>query len=250
MHFLSKILRDRVDESVHRAFLRYGKGEYAGPAAEVTVTSAGKVKVRSTYLYQDLVASAFLKLVPVDTVSVSGIILGYELLDEELSALGIDAEPFKKKPRTLLFQSKITGEYPVKQVTSLYDDISENAFVFCNLTTNQNWLHKSKKKIPSAQKESPIKEQLKFSSTRIPAGTDFIANLLQELTPDFLNDIPSNFSSLLIENMYEIQDLVFPPDKDKLPSKEIRLKTKRSGILHRKVIVDGSEFTSQNTLMV
>lgn len=250
MHFLSKILRGTIDESVHRAFLRYGKGEYTGPAAQVAITRAGKVKVRSTYLYQDLIASVFLKLVPIDTISISGIVLGYTELDEELSALGMDAEPFKKKPRTQLFQSKIRGEYSVKKATSLYDDIGENAYIFCNLTTNLAWMHKSKNKIPSAQKEAPIEERIKFSSTNIPAGTEFVTNLLQELTPDFLNDIPSKFTSLLIENTYQIQDLVFPPEKSKLTSKEIRLKTKRSGILHRKLIVDDSEFTRKHTMLV
>ncbi len=250
MHFISKILRDTIDDSVHRAFLRYGKGEYAGPAAQVAITRTGKVKVRSTYLYQDLVASVFLKLMPIDTISISGVVLGYALLDEELSVLGIDAEPFKKKPRTQLYQSKITGEYSVNKVALLYDDIGENAYIFCNLTANQGWVHKSKTKIPSAQKEALIEERIKFSSTNIPAGTEFVTLLLQELTPDFLNDIPSKFTSLRIENTYQIQDLVFPSNKDKLTSKEIRLKTKRSGILHRKLIVDDSEFINKHIMMV
>lgn len=250
MHFISKILKDTVDESVHRAFLRYGKGDYYGPAAEIAIAKSGKIKVKSNHLYQDLIASVFVTYVPVDTISVSGIVLGHAPLDEALAALGIEADPFKKKPRTQLFQSKIDGVYPVKQVASFYDDIGENALIFCNLSTDQAWTHKSKNKIPSAQKEPPIEEQLKFSTTNIPAGTDFVPNLLLELTPDFLDDIPTNFSTLRIENTYEIQDLIFPPDRDQLTSKEIRVLTQRRGILHRTLTVDGKELTSKHPMTV
>ncbi|MFW9984550.1 MAG: hypothetical protein ACFFCB_07465 [Candidatus Odinarchaeota archaeon] len=250
MHFLSKILKDTVDESVHRAFLRYGKGDYDGPAAEITIVKSGKIKIKSNHLYQDLIAAVFVTNVPVDTISISGILLGYTPLDEALAALGIEADPFKKKPRTQLFQSKIAGVYPVNQIVSLYDDIGENALIFCNLSTDKAWTHKSKTKIPSAQKEPPIEEQLKFSTTNVPAGTDFVQNLLQELTPDFLDDIPANFSTLRIENTYEIQDLIFPPNRDQMTSKEIRVLTQRSGILHRTLIVDGKEFTSKHPMTV
>lgn len=248
MHFLSKILNDISDESVHRAFLRFGRGEYNGPAVEITITRAGKVKVRSTWLYQDLVARVFTDLLPAEKLTITGIILGQEPLDEALDKLEIDIEPFKKKPRTKLFQTKITGTYSKHQLQLLYEEISENAYLFFNLTADSNWKHKSKTKIPSMQKEPEITEQLKYSTTRVPSGTNFVAELLKVLLPDFLDDIPQNFSSLRIENTYEIQDLVFPPDKDQLSSKEIRLKTKRQGILHRKLTVDEKEYSNKHPL--
>ncbi len=160
------------------------------------------------------------------------------------------ANPSKKKPRTQLFQSKIVGVYSIKQVASLYDDIGENALIFCNLSTDKAWSHKSKTKIPSAQKEIPIEEQLKFSTTKIPAGTNFVSELLLDLIPDFLDDILADFSKLLIENIYEIQDLIFPPNRDQLTSKEIRVLTQRSGILHRTLSVDGKEFTTKHPMTV
>ncbi|MFW9830402.1 MAG: hypothetical protein ACFFD8_01300, partial [Candidatus Thorarchaeota archaeon] len=223
--------------------------EYEGPTAEITITRAGKVKVRSTWLYQDLVAAVFLDLIPDDNFTLSGIVLAYEPLDETLTEVGIKAEPFKKKPRTQLFQSKISGTYSKQQGQILYDEIGENAYIFCNLTTKSGWNHKSKSKIPSAQKEPPIAEQLKYSSTQVPAGTEFVAELIRALVPDFHDDIPENFSTLRIENTYEIQELVFPPNKDQLTSKEIRLNTKRQGILHRKLTIDEKEYTNKHPLI-
>ncbi|MFX1318716.1 MAG: hypothetical protein ACFE9D_02685 [Promethearchaeota archaeon] len=250
MHFTTKILKGMVDESVHRAFLRYGRGEYPGPAAEITKTKAGNIKVRTTYMYQDLPASMLLTLVPVETISVSGILLGYEPLDEVLAGMGFESEPSKKKPRTLLYQSKLVGEYSRKQVEALYNEVGPNAYVFCNLKTSLGWSHKVKAKIPSAQKEPRLEERLKFGTTQIPAKTEFEQKFLSELVPDFIEEIPLDFSSLLIENNYEIQKLLFPPEMKKISSKELRLKTQRSGILHRALVVDGSKFTREHSMTV
>lgn len=250
MHFTTKILKDMVDDSVHRAFLRYGRGEYPGPAVEVTKSKAGKLKIRSTYMYQDLPASIMIAVVPAETISISGILLGFEPLDEVLVDLGFESEPSKKKPRTLLYQSKIGGKYSTKQVEALYNDVGANAYIFCNLLTDVGWSHKVKTKIPSAQKEPPIAERLKFATTQIPPATEFEQLFLSELVPDFIEEIPSDFSSLLIENNYEIQKLIFPPEMKEISSKELRLKTQRSGILHRSIVIDGSKFTRKHSMTV
>jgi hypothetical protein len=250
MHFITKILNDAVDDSVHRAFLRYGRGEYQGPAAEITTTKAGKVKVRSSYMYQNLPAAVMITMVPVETASLSGLILGYEPLDAVLADLGFKAAPSKKKPRTQLYQSQLTGEYSAKQIENLYSDTTGFAYIFCTLKTDIGWTHKTKTKIPSAQKEPPFAERVKFSTTQIPRGTNFTKELLSQLVPDFIDEIPSDFSKLQIENTYEIQDLIFPPDMKELSSKEVRLNTQRSGILHRRLVVDDSEYTKKHAMTV
>ncbi len=250
MHFITKILNDAVDDSVHRAFLRYGRGDYPGPAAQITITKAGKAKVRSTYMYQDLPASVMITMIPAEMVSLSGIILGYEPLDAVLTELGFETPPSKRKPRTKLIQSKIAGDYTSKQVALLYDDVGENAIILCNITSKVGWLHKAKTKIPSAQKESPVKDRIKFSTTQVPEGREFVQELLRELVPDFIDDIPPSFSSLQIENSYEIQDLIFPPGMKQLTSQEVRLKTQRQGFLLRTLIIDETEFTRKHSMTV
>jgi hypothetical protein len=245
MHYISKLLRGESDESVHRIFLRYGRGDYEGPAAEISVSKSGNVKVRSTYQYQDLIASTFLKVVPLDSISISGLILGYTQLDAELAKLGIEVPPFTKKRATHLFQTKISGNYPKDQLFRLYDEIGETAYIFCNLNTTIKWQHKSKTKIPSARKEAPIADQLKFSNTRVPKGTTFLTELLEEIIPDFKDDLPTTFSSLQITNSYLINELQFPPKREQLSSAEIRQQTKRKGTLLRVLQIDEKEYNRE-----
>jgi hypothetical protein len=242
MHHILKILRDIHDDALHRTFLRYGKGDYDGPAAEISVTKAGKIKVKSNYQFQDFFGSILLKLAPTEFLKVSGIILGYEPLDDAVHSTGIAVAPFTRKKRTQLYQTSLSGTYAKNHLVSLYEQIGEVAFLFCNLSTEAGWIHKSKTKLPSAQKEIPVEDQLKFSSTRIPAGTKFLEELLPLLVPDFEENIPTSFSSLRLVNTYLIDELVFPENHEQLSSTELRLKTKRKGRLHRALIVDDMDF--------
>jgi hypothetical protein len=238
MHFLSKLLRGITDESVHRAFLRYGKGEYDGPMVAISLTKTGKITVKSSYLIQDLLAHTFLQVVPATEVAISGVILGYEMLDSKMVDLGFDVPPFTKKRAMLLYQSKISGSYSREKLLKLYDEIGENAFIFCNLTGPTGWTHKSKDKIPSAQKEMEIKEHLKFGTTKTPPEPNFLELVLSELLPDFSGDLPAVFSNLRLINKYVIQDLEFPSNRDQLSSTEIRQQTKRKGIISRVLQID------------
>ncbi|MFX1563889.1 MAG: hypothetical protein ACFFDP_11360 [Promethearchaeota archaeon] len=246
MHFLLKILRGISDEAVHHAFLRFGRGDYEGPAAEISVSRSGNVKVRSTYQYQDLVATTFLRVLPIDTISISGLILGYEPLDSTLSKLGITAPPFTKKRAALLYQTKISGTYTKDQILPLYDEIGETAYIFCNLNTNIGWQHKSKNAIPSARKEAPIAERLKFSNTSVTNGPAFLPRLLEEMVPDFSDDLPTAFASLRIMNSYLINELEFPANRKQLSSAEVRLQTKRKGTIVRTLQIDEKEFSREH----
>ncbi len=249
MHHILKILRGIHDEALHRTFLRYGKGDYDGPAAEISVTKAGKVKVKSNYQFQDFFGSILLKLVPTEFLSVSGVILGYEPLDDAVYSTGITVAPFTRKKRTQLYQTALSGTYAKNNLISLYEQIGEVAFLFCNLSAETGWAHKSKTKLPSARKEIPLEDQLKFSSTKIPAGSNFLEELLPLLVPDFKENIPAYFSSLRLVNLYLIDELVFPDNREQLSSTELRLKTKRRGRLHRALIIDDMDFQREHTFI-
>lgn len=246
MHFLTKLVRGEVDEAVHRAFIRYGRGDYDGPALEISVARTGNIRVKATYQYQDLVALAFLKASPSDSITVSGVIIGYEPLNDALAKLGIEVPPFTPKRATKLYQTSLSGSLNRHQLLLLYDQIAEDAHVFCDLTATRGWAHRTKKTLPSPRRVIPLEEQLKFSSTRVPSGSSFLKELIPQLAPDFQGDLPSTFTQLRITNQYLIEELVFPPDKGKLTSSELRRKTKRKGTLRRTIQVDGIQLTREH----
>jgi hypothetical protein len=246
MHFMTKLLRGISDEAVHRVFVRYGRGDYEGPAVEITVSGAGKVGVKSTYEYQDLVAACFVKLVPGEAVKMQGSILSLEPLDDAVRKLGVAASPFLKKRAMLLFESKISGDYTKAQATSLYDQVGETAYILCALGGVPGWSHKTKEQLPSPKKEASLEERLRFSSTQVPGAMTFLRELLPFLVPDFQDSLPTSFSSLRLATTYLIEALVFPPNREKLSSAELRQQTKRQGKLHRQLVVDGKEYLGEH----
>ena len=250
MRFPSQLLHGETDERVHQAFLRYGKGEHDGPAAEITLTKTGKVKVQSTYLYQELVASVFLSVVPVETLTISGVVIGSDKVDEDLTALGIEPGPLRKVRQAKGYTTKIAGDYSVKQISGLYEKIGATGYILCSLTADKDWSHKAKIKIPDPRSTATIDEQMKFCTTRVPANTRFTDRLVKELVPDFYTDLPSNFTLLKINNIFNIRDFIFPPNKDQLTSKELRLKTKRDLVIHRTLLIDETEYTKFHEVIV
>jgi hypothetical protein len=250
MRFPSQLLQGETDERVHQAFLRYGRGEHDGPAAEITLTKTGKVKVRSTYLFQELVASVFLSVIPVETLTVSGVVIGSEKVDEDLLTIGIEPGPLRKVRQAKGYTSKIAGDYSIKQIMSLYEEIGATGYILCSLTAGKDWRHTSKTKIPDPRSTKTVDEQMKFSTTRVPAKTMFTGQLVKELVPDFYGDIPPNFSLLKINNVFNIKGFIFPPNKDDLTSKELRLETKRDMVIHRTLLVDDAVFTKDHEVIV
>lgn len=246
MHFMTKLLRGMPDESVHRLFIRYGRGDYEGPAVEIAVTGTGKVAAKSTYEYQDLVGTCLLKLMPAETIKIAGSILSLEPLDDAVRNLGIAAAPFAKKRAMLVFESKIAGDYTRAQAIGLYEQIGENANILCTLSGAPGWSHKTKAQLPSPKKEESLEQRLKFSSTQAPGGLPFLKELLAVLAPDFQDSLPGSFSTLRLVNTYLIEDLVFPPDRERLSSAEVRQRTKRKGKLQRQLVIDGKEYLREH----
>ena len=91
---------------------------------------------------------------------------------------------------------------------------------------------------------------MKFCTTRVPAKTLFTDQLVKELVPDFYADLPSNFTLLKINNIFNIRDFIFPPNKDQLTSKELRLQTKRDMVIHRTLLVNETELNKDHEVVV
>jgi hypothetical protein len=210
------------------------------------MSGARKVAVKSTYEYQDLVATCFLRFIPAQTVKMVGSVLSYEPLDDAFRKLAITAPPFSKKRAMLLFESAISGSYTRAQAASLYDQLGETAYILCTLGGAPGWTHRTKAQLPSPKKVASLEERLKFSSTQAAAEPAFVKELLASLAPDFQDNMPASFSSLRIVNTYLIEELVFPPNRDRLSSAELRLQTKRKGRLNRQLVVDGKEYLREH----
>ena len=213
MNFIEKIIKKQVDDSVHKQFVRFGKGRYECRA--LLNFSIGKnVKVSSSYEY----ANDFVILICeiAGKMKVSGTILSKE-------KLGLENE----KIRSGIINYEISKEISSEELKN----ICERAY-FCLLDIEADGVSlKMKKKLPKPGK-SDGKVDDKFC--RLEADLKY----KDKIKKDFFASIP-DCKKCKIKYTYEIDGIIFPAgEKD---PKKLRLESKRSGKLTRIIEIDKRE---------
>ncbi|MBN2154802.1 MAG: hypothetical protein JW776_02000 [Candidatus Lokiarchaeota archaeon] len=97
------------------------------------------------------------------------------------------------------------------------------------------------KGVPKSEKQK-LASKIKFCQATMPNTDSAKKLLLNEITSDFLDEIPSNFKQIELVNNYHINNLVFPPKELRKNSKLFRKMTIREGSLERILDVDGNCF--------
>jgi len=228
--FIKKIFQDKVDEQVHKQFIRFGKGTYEGRAI-VNVRVGNEIKISTSFeLTNDLLyflanlASKF---------KVSGLLLCKENPTELLKKLGIEAVVEEK---TRLFQAKIEQELTAEQLKELAEE-SYFALLDCFA---QGIEFKVKKRLPTPRK-GEVKMDEKFCQLKL--SKDYWQNFHSE----FLFDLPPNLKKARIEHSYIIEKLIIPNTTD---LEKARIEAKRQGKIIRKAIVDGKELIKEKEFTV
>jgi len=223
--FIKKIFDNRADNLVHNQFVRFGKGDYKGRAA-LNLWKTGKIKLSGSYEYTNdfvLFASEF-------QVKFSGIIFSKE-------QLGLEGE----KKKSGLYVYEVSGLDKEK-----IEEIADKAY-YMLLDCEGEVSLKMKKKLPKPGKGGGAKIDDRFCVLESELDT------WQKIKEAFCWDVDGK--RIKISHEYIIQDLVMPkpqelkiPDgcqnserilKDEKDFAVIREKTKRKGILVRKIEVDG-----------
>jgi len=225
--FIKKIFQDQADASVHRQFVRFGKGNYPSRAVINARFSGTQLKISSTYEFaNDLVefcSSIAAKL------NVSGIILSKEKLNLENE---------KKKSGIFSYEiNKDIGNLELKELT-------ERAYATLLDCNAQGIELKIKKKLPKPGKSGGAKVNDKFCV--LDLDMKFYVGFKEE----FFWDIPG-FKKARADHVYLIKDIIVSKELEKEKNfDKIRQEAKRKGILTRKVLVDGKEFVKDKEFEV
>ncbi|MEM4152921.1 MAG: hypothetical protein QXK80_02295 [Candidatus Pacearchaeota archaeon] len=218
--FIKKIFENKVDETVHKQFVRFGKGTYELRAIINVTKQVDKIKISSTFeLANDLVEFVS-TLVP--KLSVSGIIL---------SKNKIDGYEFRKKQGILACE--INKEMSADELKEL--SIKVYAMLFdCSAP---GILLKIKKRLPKPGKSGETKVDDKFCVLELDK------KFWPQLHNEFLWDLPTDFKKARIEHSYIIKELVLP--KDEKDFEKMRIMAKRKGKIIRKIVVDNQEINKE-----
>ena len=107
---------------------------------------------------------------------------------------------------------------------------------------------KIKKKPPRPNSKNPedsaLGGKLKFCILKIPKTPEILKTIIETFAKDFVDEIPIKWKSLIIQNTYEITNLIFPEKKEGLSSRKFRLNTLREGKLNRVATIDSIDHSN------
>lgn len=223
--FIKKIFEGKVDETVHKQFVRFGKGTYSMRAVMNVLRQTDQIKISSSFElandFVDFISNLTLKF------SVNGIILSKEKIE------GLD---FRKKANILVCDiNREMENIELKRLaTSSYATLLD-----CNAP---GIFLKIKKTLPKPGKSGETKVNDKFC----------VLELNKKFWPQahdaFFFDLPLEFKKARIEHTYIITDIILP--KSEKDFEKIRIIAKRKGRLIRKIIVDGKESVKEKSFTV
>ncbi len=220
MSFIKKIFNKKSDDSVHRQFVRFGKGIYENRAV-IKFQKGKEIKISSSFEY----ANDFVELIAeLSDAKFTGIILSKNSLEEF----------FESRNRETL-ESKKAGVY-VNSVNEIESKIIlelKDLVYYMLLDVKSDGIEfKCKKKLPK-----PGKNEAKIDSKFCVLKADL--KYWNKIRETFFPDIPENAKKCKASHTFEITNIIAPEgEKD---YEKIRVLSKRAGKIVRFLKVDKKE---------
>jgi len=226
MNFVKKIFEEVVDDSVHRHFIRFGKGEYKGRFI-LNLWQTKKIKVKTSFEF----ANDLVKLCSdLGNSKVSGIVWSKKNISEIMSKINIKIDSKVKKG---IFENNIPNqELSGEQLKEL----EKNSYFTLLDIEGREFQLKIKKKLPKPGK-SEEKIDDKFCQLEIDN------KFYEKIKEDFFWDLSNDVKKAHISHILNITEIVYP--KDEKDFAKIRELAKRKGKITRKITIDGKETLSE-----
>jgi hypothetical protein len=279
-HFLTKLIRGTADQSAHRRFIKFSKGDFpdGGPVLRIKAKK-NSMTLNGSFEYEDLMGYFIASHLPEGSYKVEGNIytqphVDLEEIQDKLQKISLPGEwePGKRDLKNLFLYSMNTSLTP-HELIQLYDNLTDDCYLLLTISGNGEWKFKSDNKIPKLKtifgKAEPfescnpdtkvkckntelcektgicITDRTKFCNAKTSAlSSQELEDFFQLVLPDFL-DLPRSFDEIFLVNKYSITNFIFPDDKDSISPRDLREKIKKVGFLERIVYLDDKVFSKK-----
>ncbi len=227
MNFIKKIFNKKIDEEVHRQFIRFGKGEY-NKRFPLNLRKSKKIKVKSGFEFANdlvLLCSKF------GNVKVSGILLSKKDISDIMSQNNIEGNSETKKGG-LYFQNNIPNQELKREQIIELEKVSYSTLLDAE---GEGFKLKMKKKLPKPGKNE---DKIDDKFCQLEAESKFYSLIKEDLFWDMPEAKKTSISHKII-----VQQIIIPEgEKDYA---KIREDSKRKGKIVRNAIVDGKEISKE-----
>ena len=235
MHWLTRVVNGNIDEGVHRRFVKYSVGEFDGPWLEVSVRGRNVV-LRGDVGYEDFIGWFLLTTVDEnEECDVKGVIIGKACVEEMKEYGG------KVSVKGEVHKINVEFSCRVGELREVYERYADECVLMLNIKTRQGNV-RSKRKLEYKGFEE---ERREFCVGRLKLSEEGVKRIVEEVAPDFLKEIRLPFKSLLLENKFIVEEIIFPENRERLSAREVRLRSKRRGRVKRTLHVDGETFSNE-----
>ncbi len=224
---IKKIFQGVFDDEVHAAFLKFGKGEYSNKYMVEAKKQKDKYVIKTSAEY----ANFFVKrcLQGQKKVTVSGVVISTVDLSKEMPFPVGKVSNFQG-----IRKIPINTEVNAEDIIRIIDKFPRMFFALSFKTDSCEL--KIKPKAPKSGKPGKELEEVKIDFCSLKTTDAAIAK-------EILFDV-GEFKELRTEHTLKIKDTTYPNDSSLSPA-EIRERSKRKGIVIRKLTVDGKEKISE-----
>lgn len=213
--FIKKIFLSKIDDQVHRQFVRFGKGNFQNRSL-LTLMKTTKIKTRGSFEW----ANDFVNLCSELSCSFTGIILSKEEI------LGLEG---RKKSGLYEYTVEKLGSERIKEIYI-------KAYTLLLDAEGPGIVLKMKKKLPKPGKGGNAKMDDKFCQIE----ADF--RHLNKIKEVLFWDVPE-CKRAIIKHHFLINEIVMP--KGEKDFEKIRILSKRNGKLIREKEIDGNKSISE-----
>lgn len=222
---VKKIFDEAADDSVHVAFLKFGRGVYKDKYLVEGKRQAKNWAVKAGAEYVNDLVRWCLK--DFESVKVSGVIVSTLDLRDEISFDLKKVSNFQGVRKHI-----VDCEVKRDEIYGLMDKYPKAFFALS--FKGKDFVLKVKAKAPTSGKPGKEKEG--------GPSADFVSLKTEDesLIKELFFDVVS-FGMVKVRHEIEVTDIVYPTDMESLKPAEIRELAKRRGVLKRFVVVDGEE---------
>lgn len=260
MVFLKKIVKNPILDDppknhmdVHRHFYRFSKGTFEGPILKLSKTKA-KITIKGSFEYEDVIQEVVGTSISEDTVEIKGVLLTGSDLSETITNLGLDWKLKKSTGQTKNYKADVASELKKKILLESIQTFRSSSYFLISFNINTNCKVTTKTRIPQPkggkgeEEEENIEKRIQFCNGVIE-NTEKNNKVLIDLTMyDFESELPTQWKSIVIKNIYKISDIEIP--KNIKDSGLLRIMSIRKGKLIRSIEIDGEVIEKQYTIVV
>jgi hypothetical protein len=248
LHFISKIVLGEADDTVHWRLIKYSKGDFEGGVIEAKV-KGGSLTLGGSPEYEDLIGSLLAEHAPDQLeFKISGTIRCSKDQTALLRSIGIDSQMKRAKGKERYETKLIDKAANTQMLREVYDKLMGDCNILLTVKPvegGKEWSMSTKKNYPRPSTKGELKpSDTDFCKAVLSSSEDVIREVFQAILPD-LQDETHAFKQLRVANVYRINEIVLPENRNKLDFNEIRTIAKRKGVLTRKINIDGKEVAKE-----